>query len=698
MSTTASVADVRALPFRVRPLPDEPFDSWLEAMATHYRATISEIACALGLLDVKHGTLVSATRAHAATWATQLTDAQALRLEQSTGIPAAQFHEMTRMRFARHAIRYTRSGRVASHSSVAKTGGRYCPDCLLDSGGRWRMSWQFTLGFACLRHRRLLADLCPGCGQAPRRNGHPLSEIPVLGRCHNPAGAVKGPPRTFCRTDLTSGVDTVFAPDAVLIAQRQAMRVMDSGQARFGIYASAPQPALRVFDDIRLLARVALDCEDVDIMNVADLDRSIVARARQLPGGSARTAVGYATAVAALDDPYQVVRLLRGHLGPHTVYPLCTPQLQTLIAASFGRSRRPTAFLQSAPVTEREPVERARKVPAQIWDEWLARLAPANIDREIVATALSAAIVFTGSRLTHSAALALIDPKASIQQVTRVMRAIDLDGQQTGPIYAILRLTAHLDSHDVPIDYARRRELDYRELLAETDWTRICQQLNVAPGGGMRWRLARGYLYKKLTGNRVRRIDSDLTAIEVDRFADTLPVSVRDELDRVAREFLAAQGICEPLTWTPVLDELSGAPESAIDDAGLWPAARPAFAAADDAISLEEIAVAYATGASTYELARRTGVSRQTISRILVEMSTPTRRGRQPARELDVDRIRHLYEVERLTMPQIAKVMGCSQSTISNRLRGTRPLTPPTTRQSRVIVPDAAPHDGRTPA
>ena len=41
--------EVRVLPFRVRPLPDEPFDSWLEKMAATYGATMNEMACALGI-------------------------------------------------------------------------------------------------------------------------------------------------------------------------------------------------------------------------------------------------------------------------------------------------------------------------------------------------------------------------------------------------------------------------------------------------------------------------------------------------------------------------------------------------------------------------------------------------------------------------------------------------------------------------
>ena len=141
MTTTSTISyEVRVLPFRVRPLPDEPFDSWLEKMAATYGATMNEMACALGLIEQQEGVAVSATAWMADSWATALTDEQASRLEASTGIPADQFQEMTRMRFAHHAIRYTRRGRISSQCPAAGTAGRYCPECLVDSGGRWRMS------------------------------------------------------------------------------------------------------------------------------------------------------------------------------------------------------------------------------------------------------------------------------------------------------------------------------------------------------------------------------------------------------------------------------------------------------------------------------------------------------------------------------------------------------------------------------
>ncbi|WP_309127110.1 TniQ family protein [Microbacterium sp.] len=672
---TATTASVRPLPFRVRPLPDEPFDSWLEVMAAHYRATVGETAYALGLIERRDGRPASADETTVSGWTTQLSDEQAKGLALSTGIAEAQFHEMTRMWFARHMIRFTRTGRISNQCAAGVSGGRYCADCLLDSGGRWRMSWQFTLGFACLRHRRLLADFCPACGAPPRRRGHLLGQIPEPGRCHNSVQGGGRFSRHPCHADLTIGVETEPAPEGVLTAQRLMMRTMSTGEAHTGIYTGAPQPAVRVFEDIRLLSRVALraiTAGDTDV--IATPGRDLVEHLRGHEAGAVGAAIGSAAAVGAIADPYQVVRLIRGRLAPNAVSTLCTPQLQALIAASFGRTRRPTAFLQSAPMSERNPADRARKVPARIWVAWMRLYGPTpmpgtrSVGREIIAVAMSAAVVFAGTRLTHSAALALIDPSAPVRQVTYVMRMLAGTDQDSTTALALLRLTAWLDDHDVPIDYARRRALDCRDLLVEEEWDQICHELNLTPGGGGRWRRARALLYRELTGNAARSADPKLTAVELDRFGDNLPASARDALNRVGLRFLAGRGINEPLTWAPPLEV---SPEIAPEDStgGGWPAARPAFAAVEEKLPLDEIVVGYVSGATTYELAEMAGVSRQTISRILADASTPTRRGRPVTVDIDVARVRHLYEVERKTMAQIADIMGCSPNTICRRLR-----------------------------
>lgn len=673
---------VRLLPFRVRPLPDEPFDSWVEALAAANRATIAEVGCALGLIEQRHGTAVSATWWMANAWATELTDAQAGRVEQATGIPAAQFQEMTRMRFARHAIRRTRNGRISVRCAAAGTAGRFCPECLADSGGRWRMSWQFPFAFACTRHRRILVDACPACGRHPRQVGHPLAVIPVPGQCHNRVpGEGIGPIASRCRADLTVDVDRIPASEAVLDAQRTMMRVVSTGEGRFGIYADAPQPAVRVLEDVRLLsraARVALNDGQVDgaVLGAELLEhlrRGGVDTSWSSSSISAASAAGSAVAIAALGDTDRAIDLMRGRLAASTSYTLCTPQVQSLIAASFGRTRRPTGFLQSAALVDVDARERARWVPAQLWDEWTAVLAPGRMDREIAASALAAAVVFAGTRLTHAAALALLDSDAPVRQVTNVMREFGRGEHEHLALGVILRLVAFLDSHGSPIDYARRRSLDCSALLPDTQWREVCGGHNVHPGAGRRHRHARAHLFRLITGNPLRAVPggwdaADVTLASEARFVGRIPEKLRVDLNRIGDEFLAAHGIDEPLTWTPPLAQFDIGPAMDVPGELSWPPARPSSARIDASVGADGIADRYQAGSSTYELAELAGVSRQTVSRLLADRST-TRRGRPPMHVIDERWLRHQYLDQRLTIGQIASLVGCSAPTISRRLR-----------------------------
>jgi DNA-binding CsgD family transcriptional regulator len=469
----------------------------------------------------------------------------------------------------------------------------------------------------------------------------------------------------------------------VLDAQRAMMRIVSTGHARFGIYAEAAQPAVPVLEDIRLLSRTARDAivagdrldtsllgEDLVELFRASEDWTTVVRAR--PDSAVGAAVGTTFAVTALVDPGSVATLLRGRLAQSSSYTAHTPQLQTLIASALGRRRRPTVFLQSAPPSGVSPAERARKVPAQLWGEWITRHAPLRVGNEVAASALAAAVVFTGTRLTHSAALALLDPHAPARQVTHVMRDLGRSSHDVDTLHAILRLTAFLDTHDVPVDYARRRALDYAGILPESVWQELCRVAAVSPGGGRRWRLARAFLYRMLSGNPLRALPAEWDAAGVTphtlaHFAEELPPVIRALLRQVAVDFLSASGIDEPITWSPPSIETTSGDEAQLAPS-LWPPSRPAWTAATEARTPEELARAYATGASTYEIAAERNVSRQTVARILADAGTQTRRGRPHTFTFDPDWLRDQYETQKQTMAQIAYLAGCSEMTINRHL------------------------------
>lgn len=668
----------------IRPLPDEPFDSWVELMASAHGATVREMADGLGLVELnphaKTGTTTSLR-----TWATQLPEEQLGRLVEASGLPINDLRAMTRMHFAASAIRLTRSGRISSFCPSTGVAGRYCPECLEDSGGRWRLSWQFPFGFACLRHGRVLVDRCPGCDQPPRQIDHPSGVVPTPGFCHNRVREGSQASRR-CGHDLSSGAAAFAAPPIVLEAQRAMLRVVSSGRGSFGIYAADPQPAIRVLDDMALLSRVARAAVHADpVLGVTILGRELFSRYEELAGLERRrpelrptdatlVAVGNALARSFLESAERAGELLHGRISPNTPYSLYSTQLQALVATTLGRRRRPTGVMQTALLGVSDPATRATKLPSVLWEPWVAALAPRRVDKEIAGGALAAAVVLAGTRLTHGAALSLLDPAAPGRRVTHVMRELGRTPTEPHTLLALSRLAEYLDRTDTPIDYQRRRQLDYMPLLPRQEWNSVCANANVSAGGAKRWLLARLYAYSMLSGSRVATAPfatEALTHRSVERFHASAPPQIHQEIERICRQFLHHHGIDEPAIWHPPLEfaVLPGADDEGEGVAGhVWPEARPAVARMSRRMPVQKVAIAYAGGQSLREVASATGVARQTVRRALTAAGVQPRNPGRNSVPIDVNWLRRRYQVDRLTMREIAAEVGCHTMTISRHL------------------------------
>lgn len=665
----------RRLPFVMAPLPDEPFDSWLEAYAADYGASLGELAVALGLVQTDLLSAAAASVRHR--WATELSPQQLLNLEAATGDPQDLYRESTRMVFARHVIRLTKSGRVSPSCPGAGVVPRYCPACLEDSRGRWRLSWQFPFGFACGRHRALLVDHCPTCRRPPRERAPVLGAVPVPGRCLN---TLAGNDPRRCETDLQSVPAGPGASMQILETQRAMLRVVSAGVARFGIYASNPQPALRVFEDMALLsraARQALDDGSAPAWLAQDSTVELwlqagptLDRYRLHPASSLDVAVGNLVAHQALLEDGRIAELLRGRVGPHTGLDRFSPALQHEVTCALGRRRRPTAFLQAeGGRTDVDAKKRAAKLPAVLWAEWTAQLTPRRTNIEIAGAALAAATVFTGTRLTHAAAQNLLDPAIATRQVTHIMRQLGANRPEAHTVRTIASLAQYLDSHDTPVDFARRRQLDYRSLLPRSLWEEICDKEGVVSGGLRRWSLARAELYRQLSGNRVALAPSGdsvgtLTIATLNRFRSGVPSGVHHALHHVGRSFLMDQGITEPLTWMPPLEIVGLVTiESQDSSGGDWPAAQPVRSQIDRAGVVRD----YQSGRSLRAIAENRGVGRQTIGRVLVEQGEPSRRGRARI-AVDGDWLKQRYLVDMRTIVEVAAEASVSHATVKRRM------------------------------
>lgn len=481
-------------------------------------------------------------------------------------------------------------------------------------------------------------------------------------------------------------MDRIEVSGAALEAQRAVFRTLSSGRASFGIYAQLPQPALVVLDDLRFLARLGREFAQAQPRLVSsDLNPPLAIRfqaevplgdsAKARPERAASIAVGVTLAVEAMQDRDSALRLLNGRLSAYAAYSAHTPQLQELMAASLGRQRRPTAVLQSASIPAADPAARARKLPIMLWDPWARRLVPRRTNREIAATALSAAVMLAGTPLTHAAALHYLDPQAPSGQVTQVMRGLGQSPTEGGTLVALIKLAEHLAQTDVPIDYCRRRTLPCGELLPHDEWVAICRECNVHAGGPRRHATARHYLFQRITGSPLRnapaiwRDGPSVKDGDVSEFRSGMPVAVRAALARVGNEFLTKHGIEEPLEWHPsneLVADLDLPPASAGEEIR-WPRARPARDV--DARTARAMQKAYCEGATIRELSENASLSRQTVARVLHDINTETRIGRPSVFHFDPDWLRSRYVEDRLTITQIADQAGCSTALIRRHLR-----------------------------
>ena len=185
--------------------------------------------------------------------------------------------------------------------------------------------------------------------------------------------------------------------------------------------------------------------------------------------------------------------------------------------------------------------------------------------------------------------------------------------------------------------------------------------------------MARAFLYRTLSGNPLRTLPAGWGATGVSTrsvagFLDGLPQKGRRRLEQIAADFLIANGIHEPITWCPPVADTAPM-ESARLASTVWPPSRPARTAAMKSSSADDMVRAYTAGASTSEIAADANVSRQTVSRILADAGTQTRRGRPRTFTPDPVWLREQYETHQRTIGQIARIAGCSETTANRHLR-----------------------------
>ncbi|MBS2964767.1 TniQ family protein [Actinocrinis puniceicyclus] len=705
---------LRTLPIRVAPAPGEALDSWLEALAARLATPLGDVLRALGLPAQARDE--ERARGLPADWTIVLSREEAGAVAYVTGTRADQLGRMTLAHYDQRALRLDVAKREVNRRALwgRGSGSRFCAACLAESGGRWMLTWRLGWSFACLAHCRLLADACPCCGRVQRRRPYSGNRVPQPGHCSTPPPRRKG--HAFpggCDFDLTQARSPVLPADhPVLRAQRRLLAVIESGTADFGAYRAHPQPAPAALTDIRALAgRVLADVASDDLSSLAPGDvvdahlalRRDQARAQGRPGfmappHAASTAVAAVAALGILEHDtvqhaahamralIQMIREKQWQVSATSIDSWgrgISPVLKAVHLAALGPSMRPgeqlrhrtVSALPTRPAGETaRSSRRARKIPGSLWPAWAVRLSPpGGAYPQTLAPVLSGMLLLVGARIELAQAADLLGSATDGPTLSRIMQLLRDDPHWTAIHTGLDQLAEYLDAHDVPIDYRRRRALDYAGLLPTGQWRELCRSISMPPGLGRRRQVAQCLLFQRISGLPYAAMPdaavkpADFKA-QVARFAIVRTPELAAALDDAARDFLARQKVRgEPVAWQPPIDLLDG-----LDFPGPDP----------ERIDIPHLhRLVRAAGRPQRSAAQILGTTADAVQFALEEHPAPaaaltasqsraTGRIRHEVRSLlPADEFSRLYRDQRQSLRQIARLVGCSRQTLA-RLAG----------------------------
>jgi len=571
------VNTIRTLPIRLAPTHGEALDSWLEALAHRSDAPWVDILDAVGLALGRFRTFP---------WIVNIPVQQIDSVSAATGISAVAVRAMTLAQFDHTPLRTTADRPVVSRVFPwARAGGsRYCPQCLAESGGRWQLTWRLGWSFACLKHACLLADICPECVGTPRVHAIPAHYTPVPGHCARQGSSGGDKSHSRCGCSLMEAVTPQLGRDhPILSAQATIDEIFRSGSADLGRYRGIPQPSVHALADIRHLAAHLLANEkrsSIDeIVGLDQLGVSYNARqahirpARRGDWGAEQWAITSRASVAAIGITAGVLAMSKPPASTAQVtrarYRASRPKIE---AVALGTAVRPSDELRyrtNNVALSRQELDSSRiaaltrRTPTMLWPAWSLRFALPNCTQRQLRPALSAFLLLVDTRLPLADAAALLDSRLPRQGYSRVLQLLSNRTDWPETRFALGRLADYLVDHDTPIDYQRRRQLNYAALLPDQVWARICRDTCTPAGHPARARIVRYYLYERLSGRPIGDLPSAYVVGETHTKVNNFPLYLNPDLAcalaEYCRDFLAQNGICgEPPFWSPPTDVLAG--------------------------------------------------------------------------------------------------------------------------------------------
>lgn len=694
-----SVTVIRTPPLRVTPAAGEAIDSWLERIAHRCNVTWQE-------LRITQGGLIPAG-AQADPWIGRLTAEQCTALSLFTGTDPIALRAMTLEDYpAIAAGSDPRTGlEAATYPWRHIHASRFCPSCLAETGGAWRLVWRMVWFFACPSHHCLLAHRCPECG-APQRRGPVAGVVPRPGHCL----ALVSPSATNaglrCGADLTQAPVITLEPDGTLLAVQEVLaEAILHDEVNFGIYQSNPTPVPHVLADVRAIGEKYLAALDRGVVSprfpaavmreyrdLSDEERTAAGRvpARAVP--AVTTAIGATAAIAIVGQSdlraagavlssiwppgnqgiISSSITMTGRLGGDTSAALRGSYLECLapkLGAAEQLQYRIGTTLPTKPATNLELVRiMATRMPTMLWPQWSLRLAEQNLFQRFLRSVLSVGLLLVGNDIEVEEAIESLGCPQARASFHAGMRKLSKSPDWPDVRTALYRLSDYLRVHGSPINYRRRRQLGFDGLLTEPTWRRICRETSTRPDG---MAAVRTFLIERLTG--VSQFPTPLPKHLESQYAAVyrVPLRLTPELNAGlighAEQFLVHHQILnEPVQWSPPISLLAGLH-------------LPANDARVDVDEMHRLVNLWRHGnLSTAAIPKRLGVSPEALRLACEENPTP-RQSRRPYRRtvpkprlayeraraaLPPDRLRRLYEVEGQSLSGIGASIGVSRPTV----------------------------------
>jgi len=562
---------VRPLAARPEPGYRELIDSYIDRLAHLHDTSRRDLLYYLGLTkrEVDRDSL---------TFGVGLPEEFATGLSHALRIPEGRLHDMTMQSYHLRALRVAPDLSQIATALWGQSGHiRYCPECLDETKGEWQSGWRLCWEFACLKHSLLLRDGCSSCGNL-------IPPQPVLPSVAREPWTCMASFRTHrrCSADLRATWRERLPPDhPILQTQAEILALIEGGSSDAEVWG--------FLQDLRA---IAVGLEHFDSNDLLGQETQVVSSAflglrppSGRKGASAPTdslwMAGVSTyALHAMrggdkGDSNRLLSPIVSHLRgmarettPSAIFAYLgdtsenlrreltrdlDPELAWLDRLRFytctNNPSRPS-------VTESEIDQRARWTPALMWPSWSIRLsAPWDKHPEAYRRALASALLLPGAPSRH-----IVRLRTKLGEAPKKLRwtkYFDAGDDRTRDVLRELcSLADFLDKNGSPIDYARRRGIDYDGLLAQHAW----QELACADGITSRSFLwdawwAEQYLIARVSGGVGTESQQPGRASQYhDQLRRRMSLETQQALDAVALKFLLDRGIKgEPVLWEPAL-------------------------------------------------------------------------------------------------------------------------------------------------